>query len=44
MIRLEAISKNFGPVEAIRSLDLDVRDGEWLGLLGHNGSGKTTLI
>ena len=44
MIRLEAISKKFGPVEAIRSLDLDVRDGEWLGLLGHNGSGKTTLI
>ncbi len=44
MIRLEAISKKFGSVEAIRSLDLDVRDGEWLGLLGHNGSGKTTLI
>jgi len=44
MIRFEAITKKFGSVEAIRSLDLDVRRDEWLGLLGHNGSGKTTLI
>ncbi len=44
MIRLEGISKRFGPVEALRSVDLEVRRGEWLGLFGHNGSGKTTLI
>ena len=44
MIRFEATSKKFGMVEAIHSLDLEVRRDEWLGLLGHNGSGKTTLI
>ena len=44
MIRLENISKRFGPIEALRSLNLEIREGERLGLFGHNGSGKTTLI
>jgi len=32
------------PVEAVRGLDLDVREGECFGLLGPNGAGKTTTI
>ncbi len=44
MIRLEGVSKTFGSVEALRSLDLEIHRGQWLGLFGHNGSGKTTLL
>jgi ABC-2 type transport system ATP-binding protein len=33
-----------GKVEAVRGLDLDVREGECFGLLGPNGAGKTTTI
>lgn len=31
-------------VHALRDIDLDLRDGDRLGLIGHNGSGKTTLL
>jgi len=44
MIRLEAVSKRYGEQVALRSIDLEVRQGEWLGLFGHNGSGKSTLL
>src|SRR6187549_1453307 len=32
------------PVEAVRGLDLTVREGECFGLLGPNGAGKTTTL
>ena len=32
------------PIEALRGLDLEVREGEFFGLLGPNGAGKTTTI
>jgi drug efflux transport system ATP-binding protein len=38
------LSKTFGPVEAVRSLDLAVREGEMFGLVGPDGAGKTTTI
>lgn len=38
------MSKRFAGVEALRSVDLTLRRGELLGLIGPNGSGKTTLI
>lgn len=43
-LRLDKVSKRFGPIEALRPLDLEIRRHEWVGLFGHNGSGKTTLI
>ncbi len=44
MIRLEGVSKRFGDVEALSRLDLEIADGEWLGIFGRNGSGKTSLL
>jgi ABC-type sugar transport system ATPase subunit len=44
LLRLEGISKSFGRVQSLRSVDLDIRAGEVLGLLGDNGAGKSTLI
>ena len=38
------LRKTFGPVEALRGVDLEVCPGEAYGLLGPNGAGKTTLI
>ncbi len=44
MIRTQAVTKRFGAVLAVDSVDLDVREGDRYGLLGPNGSGKTTLV
>ena len=43
-IRTQGLSKRFGGVEALSSLDLRVERGEVLGYLGPNGAGKTTTI
>ncbi|MDR1144850.1 MAG: sulfate ABC transporter ATP-binding protein [Verrucomicrobiales bacterium] len=43
-IHLQQISKNFGPFQALRSIDLAIKAGELLTLLGPSGSGKTTLL
>jgi ABC-2 type transport system ATP-binding protein len=44
MIVTSVLSKRFGTVQAVQSVDLDVREGDRYGLLGPNGSGKTTLV
>ena len=44
ILRTNGLSKSFGPVEALRGVDLEVQPGEAYGLLGPNGAGKTTLI
>ncbi|MCX9009709.1 MAG: ATP-binding cassette domain-containing protein [Candidatus Methanoperedens sp.] len=43
-IRTEALTKKFGKITAVDSLNLEVEEGEIFGLLGPNGAGKTTLI
>jgi ABC-2 type transport system ATP-binding protein len=44
MIKTIELSKNFGPVAAVKSVNLVVEKGEVFGLLGPNGAGKTTTI
>jgi simple sugar transport system ATP-binding protein len=43
-IRIVNIHKNFGQVQALKGISLDIYSGEILGLLGENGAGKTTLM
>jgi simple sugar transport system ATP-binding protein len=44
VLRIEDISMSFGPVTALRGIDLHLRRGEILGLVGDNGAGKSTLV
>jgi simple sugar transport system ATP-binding protein len=44
VLRVEHVSKSFGPTVALRDINLHLRKGEVLGLLGDNGAGKSTLI
>ena len=43
-IRYQNVSKNFGDVEVIKSLDLEIADGEFVVYVGPSGCGKTTLL
>ncbi|MCG6658738.1 sulfate ABC transporter ATP-binding protein [Halomonas campisalis] len=43
-IRLHNVAKHFGRTCALEPVNLDIRDGELVGLLGPSGSGKTTLL
>jgi ABC-type sugar transport system ATPase subunit len=44
VLRVEHVAKRFGPVTALQDINLHLRKGEVLGLLGDNGAGKSTLI
>src|SRR5258708_39017720 len=44
LLRLDAGTKDFGAIEAVRGVNFDVRRGEVLALLGDNGAGKSTLV
>jgi branched-chain amino acid transport system ATP-binding protein len=44
LLRLHAVSRSFGGLRAVSSVDLTVQTGEILGLIGPNGAGKTTLF
>jgi ABC-type branched-subunit amino acid transport system ATPase component len=44
LLVLSGVSKSFGGVQAVAELDMEVRQGEVLGLIGPNGAGKTTVF
>ncbi|MEN2974159.1 MAG: ATP-binding cassette domain-containing protein [Candidatus Caldarchaeales archaeon] len=43
LLRLRNIHKYFGKVHALKGVDLDIYEGEIIGLIGDNGAGKSTL-
>ena len=43
-IRVKDVEVRYGRLKAIRGIDLELRSGEAVGLLGANGAGKTTLL
>jgi branched-chain amino acid transport system ATP-binding protein len=44
LLHVEKVGKRFGGFVALQDIDLEVEEGERLGLIGPNGSGKSTLV
>lgn len=44
MIRIEGLHKSFGPLEVLKGIDLHIRPGEVVVIIGPSGSGKSTLL
>ncbi|HAK45042.1 MAG TPA: polar amino acid ABC transporter ATP-binding protein [Spirochaeta sp.] len=44
MIKVENLHKNFGSLEVLKGIDLEVRKGEIISIIGPSGSGKSTLL
>ncbi len=44
LLRVRNLSYSYGAVEALRSVDLEVREGELVALIGSNGAGKSTCL
>lgn len=43
-IKIQGLSVRYGGVEALKSIDIEVKEGEIVALLGANGAGKTTTL
>src|SRR5437763_14397082 len=43
-IEIRGLKKSYGPVQAVKGIDLEVARGEVFALLGPNGAGKTTTV
>lgn len=44
LLQIENLSKSFSGLKAVSNLDLEIKDGELIGLIGPNGAGKTTVF
>lgn len=44
ILRLDHISKNFGEVQAVKDISIDIKEGELISFIGPSGCGKTTLL
>ena len=44
MIKIQNLSKNYGDVEAVKSISFEIKSGEIVGFLGANGAGKSTTL
>ncbi|MFP3156073.1 ABC transporter ATP-binding protein [Lachnospiraceae bacterium ZAX-1] len=44
LLELKDISKIYGSVKALQNIDLTVKQGEWLAIMGPSGSGKSTMM
>jgi len=44
VIDVRGLRKRYGQLEAVRGVDLEVREGEIVAFLGPNGAGKTTIL
>ncbi|MDR3175469.1 MAG: ABC transporter ATP-binding protein [Desulfovibrio sp.] len=44
ILELHDVSMIYGPVKALQNVDLNIREGEWVAVMGSSGSGKTTMM
>jgi branched-chain amino acid transport system ATP-binding protein len=44
MLKMENIRTSYGPIEALRGIDIEVGEGEIVSLIGSNGAGKSTCL
>jgi len=44
LLELKGVAKHFGAIEALKGVDLAIKAGEVVGLMGDNGAGKSTLV